>query len=132
MTPLVELHPDSPVPAYRQIADGLRRHLVEGLLKPGDLLPPIRQVAIDLGIHFNTVAQAYRLLGDEGWLDLRRRRGAMVVERGTPSKPDRGRIDGLVRRLSELTAELRTAGVPPRQIAVALRRLAKDLEPGSS
>jgi DNA-binding transcriptional regulator YhcF (GntR family) len=132
MAPLVELHPDSPVPAYRQIADGLRRHLVEGRLKPGDLLPPIRQIALDLGIHFNTVAQAYRLLGDEGWLDLRRRRGAMVLERGRPPKPDRGRVDGLLRRLRELTAELRTAGVPQAQIAIALRRLASDVELGPS
>ena len=132
MKPLVELYPDSPVPAYRQIADGLRRHLVEGQLKPGDLLPPVRQLAMDLGIHFNTVAQAYRVLGDEGWLDLRRRRGAMVLERGRPTKPDRGRVEGLLRRLDELTAELRTAGVPQARIATALRRLARDLEPGRS
>lgn len=132
MPPLIELRPDSSVPAYRQIADGLRRHLVEGRLKPGELLPPIRQLAMDLGIHFNTVAQAYRLLGDEGWLELKRRRGAMVLERGRPAKPDRGRVDALLRRLSELTAELRTAGVPRAQIAIALRRLAEDLEPGRS
>ena len=132
MPPLVELHPDSPIPAYRQIADSLRRHLVEGRLKPGALLPPIRQLAIDLGVHFNTVAQAYRLLSDEGWLDLRRRRGAMVLERGRQPKPDRGRTDVLMRRLGELTAELRTAGVPQSKIATALRRLASDLEPERS
>ncbi len=132
MAPLIELHADSSVPAYRQIADGLRRHLVEGRLKPGDLLPPVRQVAMDLGVHFNTVAQAYRLLGDEGWLDLRRRRGALVMERGRPAKPDHGRTEGLMRRLGELTAELRTAGIPQAQIARALRRLANDLEPDRS
>jgi GntR family transcriptional regulator len=99
MAPLVELHSGSPVPAYRQIADSLRRHLVEGHLKPGALLPPIRQLAVDLGVHFNTVAQAYRLLSEEGWIDLKRRRGALVIERGRPPKPDRGRADALVRRL---------------------------------
>jgi DNA-binding transcriptional regulator YhcF (GntR family) len=132
MPVLVELHPDSPVPAYRQIADSLRRHLVEGRLKPGALLPPIRQLAIDLGVHFNTVAQAYRLLSDEGWLDLRRRRGAMVVERGRQPKPDPGRADALFRRMAELTAELRTAGVSQSKIATVLRRLAQDLEPERS
>lgn len=132
MPPLIELHPDSPVPAYRQIADGLRRHLVEGRLKPGELLPPIRQLAIDLHIHFNTVAQAYRLLSDEGWIDLKRRRGALVIERGKQPKPDRRRVDALMQRLGELTAELRTAGVPQSRIATALRRLAKDLEPEQS
>ena len=78
----VSLNLESPVPAYRQIADDLRRHLVDEQLKPGDLLPPIRQLALDLGVHFNTVALAYRLLADEGWLELKRRRGA-TVSRGT-------------------------------------------------
>ena len=52
----VSLNLESSVPAYRQIANDLRRHLVEERLKPGDLLPPIRQLAVDLGVHFNTVA----------------------------------------------------------------------------
>jgi DNA-binding transcriptional MocR family regulator len=65
----VSLNLESPTPAYRQIANDLRRHLVEERLKPGDLLPPIRQLALDLGVHFNTVALAYRLLAEEGWLE---------------------------------------------------------------
>ena len=80
----VSLNLESPVPAYRQIADDLRRHLVDERLKPGDLLPPIRQLALDLGVHFNTVALAYRLLADEGWLELKRRRGATVIARNSP------------------------------------------------
>jgi DNA-binding transcriptional regulator YhcF (GntR family) len=58
------------------IADGLRALLVHGAFKTGDRLPTVRQLAIDLTVHHNTVAQAYRLLADEGWLDLRRHRGA--------------------------------------------------------
>ena len=78
MPPLViELHPASNVPAYRQIADAIRRHLVAGHLAPGALLPTSRQLALDLGVHFNTVAEAYRVLADEGWLELKRRRGAL-------------------------------------------------------
>src|SRR5687767_4923831 len=125
----VSLNLESPIPAYRQIADDLRRHLVDERLKPGDLLPPIRQLALDLGVHFNTVALAYRSLADEGWLDLRRRRGAMVLARDAPAAPLHDQADRLLRRLSEVTAELRTAGVPPRKIAAALRRLADGVEP---
>ena len=77
----VSLNLESHTPAYRQIANDLRRHLVEGRLKPGDLLPPVRQLAVDLGVHFNTVALAYRMLADEGWLELKRRRGAAVIAR---------------------------------------------------
>jgi DNA-binding transcriptional regulator YhcF (GntR family) len=66
----------SPIPLYRQIADAIRTLLVAGTLVPGDILPPVRRLAIDLGLHFNTVAEAYRALALEGWLDLRRGRGA--------------------------------------------------------
>jgi len=129
--PRISIAPSSSIPVYRQIANGLRQHLVEGRLKPGDLLPPVRQLAVDLGVHFNTVALSYRSLADEGWLDLRRRRGALVLERDTPVAPVRDHADRLLRRLSEVTAELRAAGVPSRKIAAALRRLA-DGEPGAA
>ena len=74
----VSLNLESSVPAYRQIANDLRRHLVEERLKPGDLLPPIRQLAVDLGVHFNTVALAYRMLADEGWLSELRSSAARI------------------------------------------------------
>jgi DNA-binding transcriptional regulator YhcF (GntR family) len=122
---LIELHTTSAVPAYRQIADAVRRHLVDGKLKPGALLPPVRQLAMDLGVHFNTVAQAYRVLADEGWLDLRRRRGAMVVERGTPRRADPDRVAALAGRLRDIAAELRGLGMSQAQVTAALRRAAK-------
>jgi GntR family transcriptional regulator len=123
--PRVSLDLGSPTPAYRQIANDLRRHLVEGQLKPGDLLPPIRQLALDLGVHFNTVAIAYRMLADEGWLELKRRRGAAVIARNTPRSMDRTRVDQLLQQLSHIAAELRSAGMTPRQIASALQRIAQ-------
>src|SRR5262245_10757021 len=121
----VSLNLESSIPAYRQIANDLRRHLVEERLKPGDLLPPIRQLALDLGVHFNTVALAYRLLADEGWLELKRRRGAAVIARDTPRAVDRSRVDPLLRQLAHIAAELRSAGMTSRQISAALRRLAE-------
>jgi DNA-binding transcriptional regulator YhcF (GntR family) len=125
----VSLNLESPVPAYRQIADDLRRHLVDEQLKPGDLLPPIRQLALDLGVHFNTVAIAYRLLADEGWLELKRRRGATVIARNTPRVVDRRQVDGLLRQLEQIAAQLRSAGMSSRQVSSALRRLAQGARP---
>jgi GntR family transcriptional regulator len=97
-------------PAYRQIADAIRTQLVNRELKPGQRLATVRQLAMDLAVHHNTVAEAYRMLAEEGWLDLRRRRGAIVVARTTPnaSAKDRG---ALRQRLRGLVAEMRTAGV---------------------
>jgi len=119
---------NSPVPVYRQIVDAIRHHLVEGSLKPGSLLPPVRQLAIDLGVHFNTVAQAYRLLSEEGWLDLRRRRGAMVLDRSRPAPPNKTNQERSLHRLREMIAQLQAEGIPARSIAGRLRRLADSIE----
>jgi GntR family transcriptional regulator len=126
--PLVSIDLAAAEPAYRQIVNDLRRHLVSGALKPGDSLPSVRQLALDLGVHFNTVALAYRALAEEGWLDLRRGRGASVIKRASTRAADPGRVDQLVRRLGELTAELRTAGMTRKQIGLVLRRLATGVE----
>jgi GntR family transcriptional regulator len=125
----VSLNLESPTPAYRQIANDLRCHLVEARLKPGDLLPPVRQLAVDLGVHFNTVALAYRMLADEGWLELKRRRGATVIARNAPRAVDRRQADHLLRQLAQIAAELRSVGMSSRQISSALRRLAQGARP---
>jgi DNA-binding transcriptional regulator YhcF (GntR family) len=117
----------SDVPVYRQIVDALRPMLVDGKLTPGDLLPPVRQLAADLGVHFNTVAAAYRLLAEEGWLDLRRGRGAAVVDRKTP-RADSAAANQFARRLRELIAEGRAGGSPTGAIARELRQRAEGLE----
>ncbi len=101
--------------------------LVAGAFKAGDVLPTIRQLAIDLGIHPNTVAEAYRLLAEEGWIDLRRRRGASVLARATPkAAPDAA--DGFGRRIGELVAEALAAGVPPADVAARLSDIARKLD----
>ncbi len=120
----IDIH--SGVPAYRQIVDALRALLVQGSLKPGDRLPPVRQLALDLAVHFNTVAEAYRVLAEEGWLDLRRRRGALVLARKTPDAPADA-LESFGRRLRELAAEFRSAGFPAAAMARELRALAEGL-----
>ena len=127
--PRVSINLGSPTPAYRQIANDLRGHLVEERIKPGDLLPPIRQLALDLGVHFNTVALAYRMLADEGWLELKRRRGAVVLARSAPRSMDRRRVNHLLQQLGHIAAELRTAGMSAQQISAALHRIAQGARP---
>jgi len=113
-----------PDPAYEQITNGLRALLVSGEFHAGDQLPPVRQLAIDLGVHHNTVAEAYRLLAAEGWLDLRRGRGAMVLERPMPRAMPGARSE-FARRLSELAAKAITEGVPAADVAAELESLAR-------
>lgn len=118
----------SSVPVYRQIVDGLRILLVNDDLRPGDQLPPVRRLATDLGVHFNTVAEAYRTLAEEGWLEIMRRSGARVVRREVPRSVDREIAESFQRRLRELIAELQSRGFPRGRIVRELRRVAETLE----
>jgi GntR family transcriptional regulator len=118
----------STIPVYRQIVDGLRILLVNGELNPGDQMPPVRRLALDLGVHFNTVAEAYRTLAEEGWLDIGPRSGARVVQRAVPNRADPQSGEAFQRRLRELVAEVQARGVTRVRIARELRRLADTLE----
>jgi GntR family transcriptional regulator len=119
----------SPVPAYRQIADGVRALLVEGHLAPGGKLPTVRRLAIDLGVHHNTVAEAYRLLANEGWIEMRRRHGVTILDRKKPRASEQSK-QSFLRRLRELAAEAQASGVSARTIAGALRTVAARVDLG--
>jgi DNA-binding transcriptional regulator YhcF (GntR family) len=119
---------NSDIPASRQIVGALRALLVDGELQPGDLLPSVRRLALDLNVHFNTVAQAYRELAEEGWLDLQHGRRAMVRTRMMP--PNTGQVSqrGFQKRLREMVAEMRAEGLPTGAIVAELLTLAERLK----
>ena len=117
----------SPIPAYEQVANGLRTELVAGRLRPGSQLPTVRQLAFDLGVHHNTVAEAYRTLAREGWLDLVRGRGATVLERQHPAPSGEARGE-FVRRLRELAARAVSEGVPRDVVAKEMNALGREMD----
>ncbi|HTV05256.1 MAG TPA: GntR family transcriptional regulator [Acidobacteriaceae bacterium] len=120
---LIRVELDSPAPAYRQIVDQMRVHLNSGRLKPGDVLPSVRVLAMQLGVHFNTIAEAYRQLAEEGWIELRHGRRAVVRER--ESRPGLAADDAklLLQRLRHLLAEMRLKGISSN----AIQREMKDV-----
>src|SRR3954468_1543497 len=67
---------------HEQVAAEIRRAIAEGEAKPGERLPPAKDLAAILGVNTNTVLRALRRLRDEGLLDFRRGRGVTVA--GTP------------------------------------------------
>ena len=68
-------------PIYEQLADGLKAMIARGDLKEGVTLPPVRQLAADLGVNLNTVAVAYRQLQSEGLIKVKHGSGAVVSSR---------------------------------------------------
>ena len=78
---VIQIDVTSSRPLEEQIASGLRLALADGTIRPGDELPPIRQLAGDLGVHWNTVARAYRRLSQEGLLRVQHGRNAVALDR---------------------------------------------------
>ena len=87
---------------HEQVAAEIRRAIAEGEAKPGERLPPARDLAAVLGVNTNTVLRALRDLRDEGLLEFRRGRGITVA--GTPQR------GALVARARDLVRFARTQG----------------------
>ena len=122
----VRIDLEAAAPAWRQITDQLRAALVCGQLRPGAQLASVRELALDLGLNHNTVAEAYRQLAAEGFLRLDRRTGAVVLERKAP-RPPAGEQERFAGRLRTLLAEARAAGIPAPALQSALRRAMEEL-----
>ena len=129
--PVLQIDLGSALPAYEQILSGLRALLVAGKFRAGDLLPTVRQLALDLGVHHNTVAEAYRLLAVEGWLDLRRGRGATVIDRPRPAASPEAHAQ-FAQRLEELVAKAIAEGLREDVIARELDSISRRLQKEAS
>jgi len=90
----------SGIPAYRQIIDQVLGGIASGALQPGDQLPTVRQMAVDLAINPNTVVRAYRELEIRGVLSTQQGIGTFIT-RQSVSADDAERQ----RQLSQLVAE---------------------------
>ena len=91
-----------PTDLYEQVAAEIRRAIADGEAKPGERLPPAKDLAAVLGVNTNTVLRALRLLRDEGLLEFRRGHGISVA--GTP---ERGAV---ITRARELVGFARLQG----------------------
>ncbi|GAA0449720.1 GntR family transcriptional regulator [Streptomyces sp. NPDC046215] len=107
---LFRADPSSPVPLAEQIAGSVRGALADGSVRAGERLPPAREVAKSLGVNMHTVLRGYQQLRDEGLIELRRGRGAVVAGGAGPSRAD------LVGRVRELVAEARALGLSDEEV----------------
>lgn len=112
---LVRIDPGSPAPLFEQVAASIRRAMAEGEVRPGEQLPPARQLAASLEINVHTVLRAYALLRDEGLIELRRRRGA-VVKGGANTHAK------LTALADELASEAKRLGVEVGDLVTIVRR----------
>ena len=114
-------------PVYEQVADQVRRMIASGALDPGTALPSVRQLAGDLGVNLNTIARAYRLLEEEGFLLIRDRAGVEVA--APAAKVDRSSRARLLEQMRATLARLRQAGMTPEELLRVLRREVEAMDP---
>jgi GntR family transcriptional regulator len=110
----------SGVPLYRQLIDQVQAAIAGGLLVPGDQLPTVRQVAVDLEINPNTVMRAYREMEIRGILDTQQGTGTFVAQQTV----DRDAVEhsrGLEQLVEEFAARAGAGGFNLEELMMALR-----------
>ena len=109
-------------PVYAQIARQIRESVAAGELPTGTPLPTVRVLASDLGVNLNTVARAYWLLEEEGFVHIRDRSGAEVAAPARKPAEERTR---LCQELKKVLARLYQAGLSTEELKhVAEREIA--------
>jgi GntR family transcriptional regulator len=120
----LDLH--SGVPVYRQLIDQVQAATATGLLRPGDQLPTIRGVAVELAINPNTVSRAYREMELRGILDTQQGTGTFVAEKPAErSGPERRRQ--LAQLVTEFVARAGSAGFNVHDLHEALDDLSPEI-----
>lgn len=79
----LDFHSDEPITL--QIVRQIKALVAGGVLKPGDQLPTVRELAIDLRINFSTVARAYRILDEQRLISTQRGRGTYIWDADGPA-----------------------------------------------
>ncbi len=119
----------SGVPAYRQIIDQVLGGLASGTLKPGDQLPTVRQLAVDLTINPNTVVRAYRELEIREVLSTQQGTGTFVTDK-TPKASEVERRRRVAQLAGELLAKAGAEGISLGELLDYFDELKKEHERG--
>jgi GntR family transcriptional regulator len=114
------INTNDPRPIYQQVADGIKELIARGKLPQGAPLPPVRQLAADLGVNLNTIAIAYRELQKDGLIVIKHGSGSVVASRTTTERSP----DDLRRPLRTALTELVLAGLSSTRIlSMVIREL---------
>ena len=110
------------VPVYRQLIDQVRAGVASGTLAPGDQLPTVRQLAVDLAINPNTVMRAYRELELGGMLETHQGTGTFISDKKIEKKSSE-RERQLGQMASEFAARAGAAGFTLEELIDRMREL---------
>src|SRR5436190_24258595 len=118
---LVFLDAADATPIYAQVERSLRAAIAAGRLKPGDQLPTVRELAVELRVNANTVARVYSELERAGVFETRRGVGTFVRAGRTEARPASERAKRLRAFATRVLSEGDAHGVTADEVIAALR-----------
>jgi GntR family transcriptional regulator len=110
----VLIDPTTATPVFAQIAESIATQIATGTVATGARLPAARELADSLGVNVHTVLRAYQELRDDGQVELRRGRGAVVL--GTPT------AESVRAAVAQAAAEAKAAGIPIGTLLALVRK----------
>ena len=112
-------------PLFKQLMDQIKKAVMDGLLKPGDSLPSIRQLANDLELNHNTVAKAYQILERDSVIQTKGYRGTSIhgdaLQNSTINMNET-----ITTKLNETIKSLRESGATDSEIRIAFSNVMKN------
>ena len=121
----IQIDTNLSTPLFQQLMDQIKKAVMDGLLKPGDPLPSIRQLANDLELNHNTVAKAYRLLERDSVIQTKGYRGTSIhadaIQNSTVNMND-----SITTKLNETIKSLRESGATDSEIRIAFSNVMKN------
>ena len=122
MSAPISLDSKDPTPLHAQLERNIRLAIATGRLRPGDQLPTVRQMAVDLRINANTVARVYLALEREGIVATKRGVGTFITERMPKSAHDEHRKRRLRALIDQFLTETTALGYSPDEVTQHLAR----------
>jgi len=111
----------SGLPIYTQIVNQIQSQLANGILKPGDQLPTVRALALELRVNFNTVARAYRILDEARIISTQQGRGTYITEIPPPEVSKKLRHESLAALTQRFVSEAFRLGFSEREVSQMVR-----------
>ncbi len=118
---IISIDPRDKTPIYAQLERGLRAAIATSRLRPGDQLPTVRQLAVELRVNANTVARVYGELERAGVLETRRGVGSFISATAAQARPPREHGRRLRAFATRVLADADTAGFAVDEVIAALR-----------
>ena len=121
----IQIDTNLSTPLFKQLMDQIKKAVMDGLLKPDDPLPSIRQLANDLELNHNTVAKAYRILERDSVIQTKGYRGTSIhgdaIQNTTINMND-----SITTKLNETIKSLRESGATDSEIRIAFSNVRKN------